>query len=230
MGLDVGSGTGNYAFPFLKNFEQVIGLEIDKEMLSVAQRKPDAQKVRWIEGNAMAINLETASCDAIWCISTLHYFRAERQRKLFAEIFRLLRPGAVIAVDTEFTEQHSSLRIVEYFPSLKARYQAQIFSKQVYKEWLEEIGFSDVRFGCFELEQNCQDKTLCACQHKPELYLDEEFLKGLPSFHEMDPQERTTWKLTLRQDIYSGKVHQIMNTYSKQATEIGSVELILARK
>lgn len=91
IGLDIGCGTGNYTIPFINDFGKVYGLDIDKWMLAIAKKK--SNKVEWIEKNALKTGLDNESCNAVWLISTLHYFSEERQDLLFREIYRILKLG-----------------------------------------------------------------------------------------------------------------------------------------
>jgi ubiquinone/menaquinone biosynthesis C-methylase UbiE len=233
-GLDIGCGTGNYTFPFLGLFKQIFALDNDAEMLSVAKRKQHSEKIKWIEGNAMSLSESLRSngnfFDAIWSISTLHYFRREQQQRLFSEFFKLLRPGGLLAVDTEFEEQHRSLWLADYFPSLKKRYEGKIFASSVYKEWLDGIGFVPIEPECFELEENSKDNALRAGQRNPSVYLDDKFLAGIPAFVEMESHERVLGKIHLRRAIEDGSIWKQIEDYSKKSTMPGYIGLILARK
>ena len=84
VGLDVGCGTGNYTLPFIVDYQTLYGLDESEQMLTVARRKPGAESVQWIRANALAPTLPDRSCDAIWSISTLHYFLGEQQKLFFS--------------------------------------------------------------------------------------------------------------------------------------------------
>src|SRR5947208_71516 len=145
VGADIGCGTGNYTLPFVDKFREVIGVDILDEMLQVARSKPNAKRVRWIPADALNTTLRNEECDAVWLISTLHYFAGKRQKLLFQEIYRILKPDGVVVADTEFAEQHPSLWVVEYFPSLRERFKDACLSVEQYRTWLQEIGFSNIR-------------------------------------------------------------------------------------
>src|SRR5262249_24353719 len=151
-------------------------------MLAVARKKTAAKSVQWIQANARATALKENFCDAIWSISTLHYFLDEEQKLFFSEMFRLLRPKGGLIVDTEFAEQHKSLWLVEFFPSLGKRYEGRIFPQDRYRTWLTQIGFSSVEFDHAELAPDDEDNPLRTGQYRPQRYLDERVLRGIPAF------------------------------------------------
>jgi SAM-dependent methyltransferase len=62
--LDVGSGTGTFALLLADRGLEVVGLDPSGESLSVARRKPGAEHIRWIHGDArvlppLAVDLAT---------------------------------------------------------------------------------------------------------------------------------------------------------------------------
>jgi ubiquinone/menaquinone biosynthesis C-methylase UbiE len=227
-GLDLGCGTGNYTLPMRDMFEHLIGLDASDEMLSVAKKKPIANEVEWMCENALRATLPTDYCDSIWAISSLHYFTREQQRMLFAEIFRLLRSGGRVVIDTEFEEQHGSLWIVEFFPSLKKRYEGRLLSRDLYRTWLNDIGFKTVEFGQLELPADDLDGALRIGQHDPKVYLDDERISGIPAFSEMAHDERLTGRDRLRRAIEDRSIEKVMTKYI--AAMPGDIGLIIAQK
>jgi ubiquinone/menaquinone biosynthesis C-methylase UbiE len=225
-GLEIGCGTGNYTAPFAGEFLKLIGLDISDEMLAIARRKSSA--VTWVCGNALNNYLPDASCDAVWLISTLHYFQGDRQKLLFQEIHRLLKPGGAMVADTEFAEQHVSLWVVKFFPSLAKRYQGATFSTAEYRALLKSVGFSSVQFET--LDATGEDTGIRIGQHHPESYLDRELRSGIPAFHEMDPAELDCGLDKLARAINDGSIAGIMREYSERATMPGDVGFIVARR
>src|SRR5262249_42085894 len=143
-GIDLCCGTGNYTIPFIKHFDHLCGLDFSPDMLSFARNK--SEQIQWIEADAKDTGCRDESYDYAWMISGLHYFKGEQQRMLFREVYRILKPGGVFVADTEFAEQHPSLWIVEYFPTLRERYRNALFSQEKYRAWLRSVGFSSVEF------------------------------------------------------------------------------------
>ena len=228
VGLDIGCGTGNYTIPFINDFHHVIGLDGCKYMLDVARGK--SSEVEWIERDALETGLDYKCCDAVWLISTLHYFTGDDQRLLFKEIFRILRGGGVVFADTEFEEQHDSLWQVEFFPSLKDRYWNRCLKEEKYKSWLTEIGFTNVRSEYMTLEPTETDAALRIGQHNPDRYLDPEIRGGIPAFKEMDAREIEQGKQKLRDAIDDGTIWEIIDRYEEKATRKGDVGFIIATR
>jgi hypothetical protein len=146
----------------------------------------------------------------------------------FKEIFRLLRPGGRVVVDTEFEEQHGSLWIVEFFPSLKTRYEGRLLSCAQYRTWLEEIGFRTVEFGQLELPADDLDGGLRIGQHDPKIYLDTERISGIPAFSEMASGEFLTGRDRLSRAIDDRSLERITAKYA--ASMSGDVGFIIAEK
>jgi ubiquinone/menaquinone biosynthesis C-methylase UbiE/3',5'-cyclic AMP phosphodiesterase CpdA len=227
-GVEFGCGTGNYTIPMLHTFDKVYGLDVSEEMLEVAHSKPNSDHVEWVCANALRSALLTDYFDGVWGVSMLHYFRKPQQRLLLQEIFRILRQGGLLMLDIEFEEQHGSLWIVDFFPSLRKRYQDRILSKSLYISWLEEIGFSPLEFDHFELSPADKDKSLRCGQHDPKLYLDEQITANIPAFSEMANAERRTGLEKLRRAIETRSIDQVIAKY--QANMPGDIGVIIAKK
>jgi ubiquinone/menaquinone biosynthesis C-methylase UbiE len=228
VGLDIGCGTGNYTLPFEGEFGELIGLDKLEEMLQVAKTK--SKRVRWIQADALDSTLPDQYCDAVWLISTLHYFKDERQRLLFTEIYRILKPGGVVVADTEFAEQHASLWLVEYFPSLRARYKGACLSTEQYDKWLRQIGFSHVNYEHIDYNATEADAFLRIGQKEPSLYLKERIRRGLPAFQEMQSAELERGLNRLEEAILKRTINQVILRYEQQATMRGDIGLIVATR
>ncbi len=221
VGLDLGCGTGNYTLPFVGHFKRLIGLDIVGEMLEVAKKKPKADQVDWIQADATTTTLEDQSCDAVWLISTLHYFRGERQHLLFEEIYRVLKDGGTMVADTEFAEQHKSLWVVEYFPSLRERYKGACLNSDVYKKWLAEIGFHNVTLLNRPWPSNEPDKFLRIGQRDPRVYLNATIRAGIPAFVAMSAKELNSGLEKLEEAINKNKIQEVIARYEANAKSCG---------
>jgi ubiquinone/menaquinone biosynthesis C-methylase UbiE len=227
-GIDLGCGTGNYTLTMRRIFEEVIGLDLSDEMLDIANAKDVAHEVSWVRGNALCTSLEGENYDGIWAISVLHYFNLEQQRVFFNEIFRLLRRGGRAVVDATFEEQHRSLWIVEFFPSLKERYEGRLLSCEQYKALLQEIGFK-IKIERLELSEDDPDPGIRLGHRHPERYLNERALAAIPAFSEMPSHERRTGRYSLEQAIVDRRIRDIIARYA-QGSDQGDFALIIAEK
>lgn len=227
-GLDLCCGTGNYTVPFADRLEALYGLDIDKDMLRFAQQR--SAKIQWVEADAKDTGLDSSSFDAIWMISALHYFKDAEQDLLFKEILRLLQPGGVFLADTEFLEQHGSLWLVHYFPSLRARYSGGLFTQAQYQTMFRKAGFASVEFATSDYLPTEGDAFLRIGQHKPELYLDPATQKAIPALRDMPANERIPGLRRLKEDIDSGEIQRVVEKCRKVATLPGDLGFIIATK
>jgi len=228
--LDIGCGTGNYTLPFAGKFDELVGLDANQAMLDVAKRKPKADGVYWRCEDVMQSQFPDNHFDAIWGISTIHYFTQDLQYQLLKMCRRWLKPGGVICFDTEFAEQHLSLWVVEYFPSLVVRYKNRCLSKMLYETWLRQIGYVRTDLQILDYPDADQDGFLRLGQRHPERYLDKDVREGLPAFREMPRDELDSGLRRLECDIASGDVHKTIEKYCKRATMSGDIGLIVAYK
>lgn len=105
--LDVGCGTGSLACLLAERGVQVVGLDPASASLDVARRKPHAERVRWVNGDAaslppLQVDLATMTgnvaqvflTDAEWA-ATLHTVR------------QVLRPGGRLAFESRRPERQA---------------------------------------------------------------------------------------------------------------------------
>jgi len=92
--LEVGSGTGHFAFGLAGHGLEVVGVELSPAMLAVAQGKGTA--VPFVRGDAVALPLAPACFDLVLSVTALE-FVADAQRAV-AEMWRAVRPGGRLVV------------------------------------------------------------------------------------------------------------------------------------
>lgn len=86
---DVGSGTGILTELFLKNGNEVIGIEPNGPMRSFAERLLQGfPKFKSVDATAETTTLEPASVDFITAGQAFHWFDREKTRKEFARILK----------------------------------------------------------------------------------------------------------------------------------------------
>jgi 2-polyprenyl-3-methyl-5-hydroxy-6-metoxy-1,4-benzoquinol methylase/uncharacterized membrane protein YbhN (UPF0104 family) len=97
-GLDVGCGQGWYVARMRQLGFEVHGVDTSARQVAAARRNVGDPRV--IEtGSVLTIPAADHSYDFAYCINVLHHLASEaEQRRAFAELFRVLRPGGLLFV------------------------------------------------------------------------------------------------------------------------------------
>ena len=94
VALDIATGTGDFAAALAERAERVVGIDFCRPMLDLAARKLRGRRVSLIAADALAMPFADASFD----IATIAF--AQRNvadpGRLYAEIARVLKPGATL--------------------------------------------------------------------------------------------------------------------------------------
>lgn len=100
--LEVGPGPGLTTDLLRARAPRVTAVEVDHALASSLAERLAGTNVTVIEGDATESGLDADRFSAATCFSMLHHVpSAELQDRLFAEVFRVLRPGAVfLGVDS----------------------------------------------------------------------------------------------------------------------------------
>ena len=89
MIVDVGSGTGILSELFLKNGNEVFGVEPNPEMRKTAEMLlKDYARFRSIDGTAESTGLDSNSMDFVTAGQAFHWFNAQRARAEFSRILK----------------------------------------------------------------------------------------------------------------------------------------------
>jgi len=114
--LDLGSGTGRLSPGLAEEFQgRVYGVEPSDRMRAAAQQHPG---VTYLRGSAEQIPLPEASVDAVLMFLSFHHFPDQLQA--LREVHRVLRPGGVALLRSQFSDVMPDLFWYEYFPSARA--------------------------------------------------------------------------------------------------------------
>lgn len=115
--LDLGSGTGRLTPGLAARFQgQVYGVEPSDRMREAAEQAPHPG-VTYLKGSAEDIPLPEASVDAVLMFLSFHHFPDPLQG--LREVRRVLRPGGVALLRTQFKDLMPDLFWYEYFPSAR---------------------------------------------------------------------------------------------------------------
>jgi ubiquinone/menaquinone biosynthesis C-methylase UbiE len=93
--LDVGAGTGAFAYAVAPRVREVVAVERDEELAARARRDAPAN-VEVIVGDGERLELEPFSFDVCGCLRTLHH--TPRPELMVAELARMVRKGGTILV------------------------------------------------------------------------------------------------------------------------------------
>lgn len=140
--LDVGSGLGGASRYLASAFGcRVTGLDLTEAYCETAQMLADrlglGSYVTYRHGNALAMPFEDASFDVVW---TQHASMNIREKdQLYAEVWRVLRPGGLFALYDVLAGPGGSL----HFPVPWTREPSLNFliTPEALRELLEEMGF-----------------------------------------------------------------------------------------
>ncbi|MGD8545432.1 MAG: methyltransferase domain-containing protein [Candidatus Bathyarchaeota archaeon] len=103
--LDVATGTGNYIqtmMKALKNYEDIVGIDILKEDLESAKKRFKNQPIELLEMNAESMEFSNNSFDTVCMAYSLHHL--DRIKKVLIEMFRVLKPGGNLLIQEEFRD------------------------------------------------------------------------------------------------------------------------------
>lgn len=93
--LDVGAGTGAFAFAVAPRVREVVAVERAEELAARARADAPAN-VEVLVGDGEHLMLEPFSFDLVGCLRVLHHTR--RPELMVAELVRMTRPGGTILV------------------------------------------------------------------------------------------------------------------------------------
>ncbi len=144
--LDLGSGGGLDVLLSAKRVGpsgKAYGLDMTEEMLALAlanKERAGAKNVEFLKGYIEEIPLPAATVDVV--ISNCVVNLSLDKDRVFAEMFRVLRPGGRVAVTDVVADKPADERHAD--PALWAACIAGALTRQSYREKLEGAGFQGV--------------------------------------------------------------------------------------
>jgi ubiquinone/menaquinone biosynthesis C-methylase UbiE len=134
--LDLGSGTGRLTPGLAEEFQgHVYGVEPSDRMRAAAEPHP---RVTYLKGSAEEIPLPEASVDGVLMFLTFHHWTDPLQG--LREVRRVLRPGGVALLRTQFSDVMPDLFWYEYFPSAREVDAGMYITRAAAKELAVEAG------------------------------------------------------------------------------------------
>ena len=166
--LDIATGTGDVVFSIYKRFgNELVGLDIAEKMISLANEKKkkrglDSENITFIQGDAEDLGFSDNSFNALTI--SFGFRNLGDYDKGLSEFFRVLKPGATIAI-LEFSKPKAKWfipifkfyfkRIIPILGSLLSRKDAFLYlpesvdyflKRDVLCDKMKTIGFKEVSF------------------------------------------------------------------------------------
>jgi SAM-dependent methyltransferase len=99
--LDIGCGFGWFELLALdRGARSIVGIEPRDENLRTAKQHIDDPLVRFQVGDALDLPFVDESFDTVVCWEVLEHLPRQSERRAFAEISRVLRPGGILYLST----------------------------------------------------------------------------------------------------------------------------------
>jgi len=149
--LDLGTGTGNSAVPFLERGCTVVGLDPSERMLSHARAKAEHWAGRFTVQQAgdpfLRVPFPDSSFDIVVAAYAIHHLPDDAKRQAIREARRVLRPGGRIGVaDTMFRDAAHKARALQEHRDLDDEYQPLLttfpamFEAEGFRVTMSQIG------------------------------------------------------------------------------------------
>lgn len=222
--LDIGCGTGNYTVALQEKGFQCIGIDPSIEMLQKAQSKN--QSIQWNIASAEKTNLLQNSIDGIIAFLTIHHWSNLMQA--FSELAYVLKPDGKIVIFTSTPTQMKGYWLNHYFPKMMEDSIAQMPTLDLIEKALNFAGINITKTETYSIQPDLKDQFLYCGKQDPELYFDESIRHGISSFSTLaNINEIETGLATLRNDIDSGKIQDIIKSYEN---DLGDYLYIIGKK
>jgi len=217
--LDMGCGTGNYSAALQPFAKSIIGIDISKGMIEQAQTK--FPHLTFICGDVTNLPFNANTFDGAFAIQVLHHI--EKKLTFLEEVYRVLRSGACLAIDSCSHQQLRTFWLYYYFPKGLDLDLARIPDCGEIASLLERAGFSNV-----SIEISYTD---IAVEHeKPEHYLNKDYRDGQSTFCLISKEDIESGCKKLREDIASGAVESVIRQFEAKEMKVGGSSIIYGQK
>lgn len=124
--LDVGCGFGGFTAIVLKyQPKEIIGLDIDPEVIEYCQKKIKSKKVKWLGGDVTRLPFKDLYFDTIFAWDVLEHLHSGNERKFFQESSRVLKKGGILYLSTPNNNIFSKLLDPAFFLKRHRHYQQE---------------------------------------------------------------------------------------------------------
>lgn len=144
--LDIGCGTATLTIMIKKIYPdaEVVGLDIDPEILDIARSKVAEAGVviKLDQGSAVELPYPDRSFDRVVSSLVIHHLKHEDKIRAFKEMFRILRPGGELHV-ADFGKPHNAAM---WLVSLLMRWFEEVSDniKGLLPEMFRQAGFEEI--------------------------------------------------------------------------------------
>ena len=112
--LDVATGTGGQAFSFAEKGYDVVGIDLSKDMLKVANKKNRHENLKFKVADATRIPFENNHFD-VSCVSfALHDMPLNIREKTLEEMLRVTKPKGIIVIVDYALSKNKIIRYLIY--------------------------------------------------------------------------------------------------------------------
>ena len=197
--VDIGAGTGSYAFFLAEYGYEVLAVEPSATMRNQAISHP---AIEWIDGYAENLPLGDRAAEAAIIMLAFHHFQDYRQA--LREIHRVVGNGKII-VFTYDPAMISSFWLTKYFPWFIEDVESTFISMSELTNEIYSVTGNNASIIPFRLPHNLSDSFAAVGWARPELYLDRSIRDGISSFTKIDEEEVNRGLLRLQEDLQTGR-------------------------
>jgi len=209
--LDVACGTGNYTSEISRIGGKWFAFDNSEKMLSEARLK--SSQVDWRQFDVAELGYESNLFDGAISSLAIHHFPS--LDKAFREVARVLKSNAKFVIFTATPKQMRCYWLNHYFPEMMENSCRQMPTFETIKSALTQAKFSIESTKPFFISAELQDFFLYSGKQRPDMYLSSKVRNGISSFHNFCPQSELNSGLDkLRNDIESGEIERIMDSYN----------------
>jgi SAM-dependent methyltransferase len=208
--VDIGAGTGSYAFVLAEYGYNVIAVEPSATMRNQAISHP---AIEWIDGYAENLPLGDGAAEAAIIMLAFHHFQDYKQA--LREAYRVVGNRQII-IFTYDPAMISGFWLTKYFPSLINDVESTFISMPELTAQIHSVTGNSAKVIPFRLPHNLSDSFAAVGWARPELYLDRNIRNGISSFAKIDGDEVEQGVLRLQEDLQTGRWDKEYGNLRKQ--------------